>query len=333
MANSIKLSHGNGGVENQTLIKDIFFKEFENPLLRDEDAAVLDGYTKLAFSTDSFVVSPIFFPGGDIGKLAVYGTCNDLSMVGATPKYLSVSFIIEEGFSIESLKNIAISMGECAREIGVNIVTGDTKVVGKGSVDKIFINTSGIGEIKQEGISASNLQKGDVIIFSASIGNHGATIYSQREGIALESDLKSDCGNLYPPIKALIESNIKIKALRDATRGGVAAVLNEWCGSSNVDIKIKESNIIQKEEVRGICELLGFEPYYLANEGMFVLCVAKEEAPRALGILKNIEISKDATIVGEVIEKSDNKKVILESSWGTLRYLDPPTGELLPRIC
>lgn len=333
MTKQIQLSHGNGGVENQHLIRGIFFKEFANPLLKDEDAASLEGFSNIAFSTDSFVVSPLFFPGGDIGKLAIYGTSNDLAMMGAEPKYMSCAFIIEEGFDTDLLQKIAVSMGEAAREIGIAIVTGDTKVVGKGAADKIYINTAGIGAIKKSGISAHNLAKGDAIIFSASIGNHGATIYSQREGIALESDLKSDCGNLWNPVRALVEAGINIKALRDATRGGVSAVPNEWCGSSNVDILIKESNIVQKPEVKGICELLGFEPYFLANEGMFVLALPKEEAPKALEVLRKIDITKDAAIVGEVIEESGNNKVILESAWGTKRYLDAPSGELLPRIC
>jgi len=333
LTKNIKLAHGNGGAENQQLIREVFFKAFENPLLKDEDAAPLDGFTKIAFSTDSFVVSPIFFPGGDIGKLAVFGTSNDLAMMGAEPKYMSCSFIIEEGFPYEELQKIAFSMGEAANEIGIKIVTGDTKVVGRGSADKLFINTSGIGEIKLQGISASNLEEGDIIIFSASIGNHGATIYSQREGIALSSSLKSDCGNLWSSVKALVDSGITIKAMRDATRGGVAAVLNEWCGSSNVDIEIEESKVVQKDEVKGICELLGFEPYYLANEGMYALCVPKEEALKALDILRGVEISKDSSIVGRVVKKGGNNRVTLISSWGTKRYLDSPSGELLPRIC
>ena len=256
MKKNITLAHGNGGEENSELITKIFYKYFKNEILeKSEDSAVVES-GKLAISTDSFTVTPLFFSGGDIGKLAICGTCNDLAMMGAKPKYLTCSVIIEEGFSTRDLEKIVRSM---KRELDVNgamVITGDTKAVPKGSVDKIFINTTGIGEIEYSGVSASGLKDGMSILVSRDIGSHGATIFSAREGIELESDLKTDCASLYPEIKALIDSDIEIVALRDATRGGVSAVLNEWAKSSNICIEVEEEKIPVQESVQGICEML-----------------------------------------------------------------------------
>jgi len=330
MTDNIKLSHGNGGLENNELISNVFYKAFKNEILqKSEDAAVIEN-GKLAFSTDSFTVTPLFFPGADIGKLAVCGTCNDLAMMGAKPKYLTCSVIIEEGFSIDELKKIVLSMQKELEVNGAIVVSGDTKVVPRGSVDKIFINTTGIGEILQSGISSNSISSDDVIILSRDIGCHGATIFASREGIELTSELQSDCTSLYPVVKKLIDEGIKITAMRDATRGGVSAVLNEWVNQSNICIEIEEDKISISDEVMGLCELLGFEAIALANEGTFLLAINKEYANKALNILQNF--NKNASVIGKVTTLHV-KKVILNSSWGTQRFLDIPSGELLPRIC
>ncbi|SNZ07002.1 Hydrogenase maturation protein, carbamoyl dehydratase HypE [Persephonella hydrogeniphila] len=329
----ILLSHGGGGEETQKLIKELFFKYFSNPILEKmEDAAVLETGSKLAFTTDSFTVSPIFFKGGDIGKLAVAGTVNDLSMMGAKPLYMSCSFIIEEGLPFEDLEKIVSSMAEETKKSGVQIVTGDTKVVPKGSADKIFINTTGIGEIVYEGISAHNVRERDVILVSGTIGDHGACIMAQREGIELEGNIASDCASLWSLVKDLINAEILIKAMRDPTRGGLSAVLNEWAEQSNIGIEIEEEKIPLKDEVQGMCELLGLDPFSLANEGKLILAVPEEDAEKALEIMKSNELGKDAQIIGKAI--SDYRgKVILKSPYGSKRILEPPAGELLPRIC
>lgn len=330
MNKTITLAQGNGGEENNDLIKKVFYKAFKNEILeRSEDAAVIGN---LAMTTDSFTVSPLFFAGADIGKLAVCGTCNDLAMMGAQPKYLTCSVIIEEGFEVESLERIVESMRAELAINGAVVVSGDTKVVPKGSVDKIFINTTGLGEIVQAGISSNNVSEEDVILVNRDIGCHGASIFAAREGIEMSSALKSDCNSLYPQVKALMDAGIKITAMRDATRGGVAAVLNEWARQSNVCIEVDEEKLPISDEVQGICEMLGFEATALANEGTFVLAVNKDSASQALEILKGFEVCAMASFVGEVTQKYP-KKVILKSPWGTSRFLETPNGELLPRIC
>ena len=330
MTKTVTIAHGNGGEENNELIKDIFYKHFKNDILsKSEDAAIIEE-GKLAFTTDSFTVSPLFFAGGDIGKLAICGTCNDLAMMGAKPKYMTCSVIIEEGFSTRELEKIVKSMKKELEINGAIVVSGDTKVVPKGSVDKLFINTTGIGEVEHAGISASSLQEGMSILVSRDIGTHGATIFSAREGIELESSLQTDCASLYPQVKALMDANIHLIAMRDATRGGVSAVLNEWAKSSNVCIEVEEESIPVQIEVKGICEMLGFEAVDLANEGTFVLCVNKEDEAKALDVLQRTH--KTSAIIATVTHQY-REKVILNSSWGTKRFLDLPTGELLPRIC
>jgi hydrogenase expression/formation protein HypE len=332
MSKTITLSHGNGGEENNELISKVFYKAFKNEILeKSEDAAVIQNGT-LAFSTDSFTVSPIIFPGADIGKLAICGTCNDLAMMGAKPKYLTCSVILEEGFEMRTLERIVNSMKKELEINGAVVVSGDTKVVPKGSVDKIFINTTGIGEIQKAGISSNNITTEDSIIVSNSIGKHGATIFASREGIELSSNLKSDCASLWPIVEKLIQNDIKITALRDATRGGVSAVLNEWAKQSDVCIEIEEKEVPICDEVNGICELLGFEALSLANEGTFVLAIKQEDAQKALEVLHSCENSKEAKIIGKVTQQYE-KRVILNSAWGTKRFLETPTGELLPRIC
>ncbi len=332
MTKTITLAHGNGGAENNELIKEVFYDAFKNEILeKSEDAAVIQNGT-LAFSTDSFTVSPLFFNGANIGKLAICGTCNDLAMMGAKPKYLTCSVIIEEGFEVELLHKIVASMKEELAKNEAIIVSGDTKVVPKGSVDKIFINTTGIGEILYKGISSNNITQNDLILVNRDIGTHGATIFASREGMDMNSNLKSDCASLYPQVKALIDSGVKITALRDATRGGVSAVLNEWAKQSNVCIEVDEEKIPVCDEVKGICEMLGFEATNLANEGTFVLAIAKEDAAKAIEVLHTFSEASNACIIGCVTQQYP-QKVVLNSSWGTKRFLDTPTGELLPRIC
>jgi len=332
MNKQITLAMGNGGEENNELINKIFYKAFKNDILeKSEDAAVIQE-GELAFSTDSFTVSPLFFPGGDIGKLAVCGTCNDLAMMGAKPKYLTCSVIIEEGFSTRELEKIVRSMKKELESNGAIVVSGDTKVVPRGSVDKIFINTTGIGEIQKKGISSNSISKDDVILVSRDLGRHGATIFAAREGIELSSSLESDCASLTHQVQALIEAGVKITALRDATRGGVSAVLNEWAKQSNICIEVQEDSIPVSSEVYGICEMLGFEAVNLANEGTFVLAIKKEDEQKALDILHTFENSSNAVKIADVSDEYI-AKVILLSSYGTKRFLDTPTGELLPRIC
>jgi hydrogenase expression/formation protein HypE len=251
-------------------------------------------------------------------------------MMGAKPKYLTCSFIIEEGFNLRDLEKIVRSMKKELEINGAIIVSGDTKVVPKGAVDKLFINISGVGEIRYKNISAYNIKEGHSILVSRDIGTHGATIFASREGITLESAIKSDCASLYPIVQKLIEANVKLIALRDATRGGVSAVLNEWAKASNVCIEINENAIPISQEVRGISEFLGFEPLSLANEGTFLIATTKEDEQKILDILKSF--NQNAAIIGQVTNEH-LQKVVLKSSWGTKRFLDMPTGELLPRIC
>ena len=332
MKKSIPLAAGNGGEENSELIRKVFYKAFKNDILtKSEDAAILDiAPSKIAMSTDSFTVTPLFFPGGDIGKLSICGTCNDLAMMGAKPKFLTVGFIIEEGFEVRELEKIVRSMKKELEINGAMVVSGDTKVMPKGTIDKLIINATGIGEIEYEGISSNGIGQEDIILVSRDIGAHGATIFTAREGIELSSTLRSDCTSLYPTIKALIDAGIDITALRDATRGGMAAVLNEWAKQSDVCIEIDEASIPVSDEVFGVCELLGFEPTMLANEGTFCLAIKKHDAARALDILK--AFNANAAVIGKVTD-THKQRVVLNSSYGTKRFLDLPTGELLPRIC
>ncbi|WP_350433241.1 hydrogenase expression/formation protein HypE [Shewanella sp. H8] len=330
---TIQLSHGGGGKEMNQLITDLFFKAFNNPILASqEDAAKLNMCGPIAFTTDSFTVSPLFFAGGNIGKLAVAGTVNDLAMMAAQPEYLSCSFIIEEGFPLDDLTTIVNSMAEELHKSGARIVCGDTKVVPKGCADGIFINTSGVGRILNPDISASNLQRGDAIIVSRDIGRHGAAILMARDGLTLESSLCTDCDTLWPIVEQLLAANVKIHAMRDATRGGISAVLNEWAIASNVGITIDEAAIPVSNEVKGLCELFGFEPYDLANEGTFVLALPMSIAKGAIEVMQLYGHCEMAAIIGEVTEQQPGK-VILNTPWGSRRYLDLPQGELLPRIC
>ncbi len=329
----IQLSHGGGGEEMNQLIKDMFFAAFDNEVLRqEEDAAILSLSNQTAFTTDSFTVSPLIFNGGDIGKLAVAGTVNDLAMMGAQPLYLSCSFILEEGLEIKTLQTVVNSIAKELQESGAMIVCGDTKVVPHGCADGIFINTAGLGQVRRTGISAHQIRQGDAIIVSRDIGCHGATVLMSREGLELTSELKSDCATLWPVVEALLAAGIDIHAMRDATRGGLSAVTNEWARTSGVGITLDKKSIPVRDEVRGLCELYGMEPYDLANEGTFVLALPAEQADVALAVMQHFAICPNAAVIGHADHQQPGK-VVLVTPWGSLRYLDAPQGELLPRIC
>ncbi len=337
----IELSHGGGGVQMNRLIRETFFAAFGNELLRrEEDAAILalpttsETASEIAFTTDSFTVTPLIFNGGDIGKLAIAGTVNDLAMMGAKPQYLSCSFIIEEGLPLATLSTVAKSMAQELAISGAQIVCGDTKVVPRGCADQLFINTTGIGIVQKRGLSASKVADGDAIIVSRDVGCHGATILMNREGLELGSALASDCVTLWPVIEALIDADLDIHALRDATRGGLAAVMNEWAQAAAVTIELNEQAIPVCDEVRGLCELYGIEPFHLANEGTFVLALPASQAERALAIMAQFSPCVNAAVIGHAISTNQHPgTVVLQTPWGSRRYLEVPPGELLPRIC
>ena len=331
---TILLAHGSGSRLSHELIENNLLPALANPLLaRLDDSAVFDLSGRLAFTTDSYVVSPIFFPGGDIGKLAVCGTVNDLSMSGAKPLYLSLSFIIEEGLKIGELKKVVGSIKAAAEEAGVKIVTGDTKVVNRGSADKLFINTSGIGIISEGvDISGSNARIGDKIILSGTIGDHGIAVMSQREGLKFSVPVQSDCAPLNKLVLDMLKASSKINCLRDPTRGGLATTLNEFARQSQAGITIEEEKIPVRDGVRAACELLGFDPLYVANEGKLVAIVAPEDAGKILAKMKRNRYGTDASIIGEVTDEHKGK-VIMKTRLGASRIVDMLSGELLPRIC
>ncbi|MCX7880004.1 MAG: hydrogenase expression/formation protein HypE [Ignavibacteria bacterium] len=331
----ILLAHGGGGSLMHDLIEKLFLRQFENPILNTlHDGAILeiDGL-KIAFTTDSFVVDPIFFPGGNIGSLAVFGTINDLSVCGAKPLYISVSFIIEEGLPIEELWEIVQSMKNSAELANVKIVTGDTKVVERGKGDKIFINTTGIGIVRPNlNISPKNCKPNDIIIINGRIAEHGIAIISKRQGFEFETEILSDSAPLNGLVEAILETSDKVKMMRDPTRGGLASVLNEIAISSGFDIMIEECAIPISEEVKGACEILGFDPLYVANEGKLIVIVAPEDAEKVLQAMKNHPYGKDSAIIGKVMPET-NQTVTLKTIIGTTRIIDMLSGEQLPRIC
>jgi hydrogenase expression/formation protein HypE len=331
---TILLAHGSGSRLSHELIEKNFLPSLANPLLAKlDDSAVFELSGRLAFTTDSYVVSPIFFPGGDIGKLAVCGTINDLAMSGATPLYLSLSFIIEEGLTLSELSKIVKSIKAAAEEAGVKIITGDTKVVNRGSADKLFINTSGIG-IVPEGIdiSGDNAKVGDKVILSGNIGDHGIAVMSQREGLKFSVPVQSDCAPLNKLVSQMLEASSHIHCMRDPTRGGLATTLNELARQSKVGIKIEEEKIPVRDGVRAACELLGFDPLYVANEGKLVAIVAPSDAEKVLAKTKRNRYGTDASIIGEVTDEHKGK-VIMKTRLGASRIVDMLSGELLPRIC
>ncbi len=331
----VLLAHGGGGTLSHQLITKIFFSQFQNEFLNEQhDSAVLNiGKSRIAFTTDSYVVSPIFFPGGNIGGLSVNGTINDLAMAGAKPLFISSSFIIEEGLEIDDLWQIVLSMKQCAEASGVKIVTGDTKVVDKGKGDKLFINTSGIGIIPDGvNIAPKNCKEGDKIILSGKIAEHGIAIMSAREGLTFETTLKSDTAPLHTLVEKMLEASKEIHALRDPTRGGIASTLNEIASTANVGILFEEESIPIAEEVRGACEILGLDPLYIANEGKLIAFVDPLAAKTILEAMHSCELGKEALIIGEVT--SENKgSVVMKTSIGSKRIVQMISGEQLPRIC
>lgn len=334
MQNRVLLAHGSGGKLSHDLIAKSFVPTLGNPILNKlDDSAVFEFSGRLAFTTDSFIVSPIFFPGGDIGKLAVCGTVNDLAMSGATPLYLSLSFIIEEGFLIDELEKIVSSIYQAAEEAGVKIVTGDTKVVNQGSADKLFINTSGVGTVPPGvDISAANAIPGDKVILSGNLGNHGIAVLSQREGLKFQVPIPSDCAPLNKMVAEILEISANIHCLRDPTRGGAATTLNDFAEQSQVGIKIEEGKIPVHKAVLAACELLGFDPLYIANEGKLVAVVSPADADKVLAKIRQNQYGTEATIIGEVVNEHPGQ-VVMKTSLGASRIVDVMVGELLPRIC
>ena len=331
----ILLAHGSGGKLSHDLIKQIFLPQFSNPLLEplDDSAKIINRNGSIAFTTDSFVVNPIFFPGGDIGKLAVCGTVNDLSMIGAAPAHLSLSLIVEEGFPIDLLKKIISSIHKMAEKAEVTIVTGDTKVVEHGAADQLFINTAGIGWI-QPGINLSgrNAKPGDRILLSGYLGDHEVAVLSQREGFKFEGQLMSDCAPLNDLVGKMLDACASIRCMRDPTRGGLATTLNEIASTSNVGMVIEEEKIPVRESVKGICELLGLDPLYLANEGKLIAICPPNEAEPLLEVIRNHPLGRNAEIIGRVTEEN-RTRVVLHTLIGGHRILDMLTGGQYPRIC
>ena len=344
MSDIITLAHGSGGKAMDELIRSVFVAGFDNADLaamedqaRFDLAALQQQGNRLAFTTDSYVVDPLFFPGGDIGKLAVTGTVNDLAMGGAKPLYLSCGFIIEEGLPIDTLKKVVRSMQQTALEAGVSIVTGDTKVVHKGSCDKLFINTAGVGVIAEGvNISAAAAQAGDAIIINGYLGDHGAAIVDARGDLALQNTIESDCQPLGDLVQAMLAVCPDIHCMRDATRGGLATVLNEFAQASDCCMQVDETKLPIRAEVRGMCEILGLDPLYLANEGKLVAVVPADAAEKLIEVMQNHPAGRHSAIIGQVKETSkpvSKPSVLMTTGFGSQRIVDRLVGEQLPRIC
>ncbi len=331
----VLLAHGGGGRLTHQLIERIFLPAFRNPALETlHDGAVLEiNGARLAFTTDSYVVRPLFFPGGNIGDLAVNGTVNDLAMCGARPLYMSAGFILEEGLPLETLRQVAGSMRKAAEAAGVSLVTGDTKVVDKGKGDGVFVNTAGIGVVEApRSIGPAAVQPGDAVILSGDVGAHGVAVLSVREGLEFEAPVRSDTAPLWEPVEALLRAGIEVHCLRDLTRGGLATSLNEIAGSRRAGIRIEESLVPVDEVVRGACEMLGLDPLYVANEGRFAAFVPATQAEHTLDLLHRFAVCVRAVRIGEVTE-DERGRVVLRSRIGGNRVLDMLSGEQLPRIC
>jgi hydrogenase expression/formation protein HypE len=334
MDDKILLAHGSGGRLSHDLVQKNFVPFLSNPIIdKLDDSAVLELNGRLAFTTDSYVISPLFFPGGDIGKLAVCGTINDLAMSGASPLYLSLSLIIEEGLSLHELEKIINSIQQVAGNTGVKVVTGDTKVVNRGSMDKLFINTSGIGLIPPEvDVSGSNAQPGDKVILSGAIGDHGIAVMSQREELRLKIPVASDCAPLNTLVSDILQAASDIHCLRDPTRGGLATTLNELAAQSGVGIAIEEDKIPVHQSVQAACELMGFDPLYVANEGKLVAIVPATSAEEILKTMRQNRYGSESALIGEVVSEHPGR-VTMRTILGTSRIVDMLSGELLPRIC
>ena len=331
----VLMAHGGGGKLMHQLLENVFGKAFSNPILdvRHDSAQFNVPPGRLAMTTDSYVVHPLFFPGGDIGSMAVHGTVNDLAMSGARPLFLSCAFIIEEGLPMETLWRVVSAMRDAAKKCGVQIVTGDTKVVDKGKGDGLFINTTGIGVIETpQPIAPQNVRPGDAVIVSGDLGRHGMAIMAVREGLQFESTIESDSAPVHEPVLALLQAGIEIHCLRDLTRGGLASALNEIAEAAGVKIAVEQKAVPVREDVHAACEMLGLDPLHVANEGRFIAFVAAKDADRALKILGGIAVSAGSAIIGKVVEKAV-PLVTLKSAIGASRILDMPSGEQLPRIC
>jgi hydrogenase expression/formation protein HypE len=331
----VLMAHGGGGRLMRQLLEHVFGRAFANPILdtRHDSAQFVVPPGRLALTTDSYVVRPIFFPGGDIGSMAVHGTVNDLAMSGARPLYLSCGFIIEEGLPMETLWRAVCSMRDAARRCGVEIITGDTKVVDKGKGDGLFINTTGLGVIEcQQTITPKSIQPGDVVIVSGDLGRHGMAIMAVREGLQFEGTIESDSAPIHEPVLALLQAGIEIHCLRDLTRGGLASALNELAGDVRLKIAIEQGRIPVREDVHAACEMLGLDPLQVANEGRFVAFIPSKDAAQALTILRQHEITAGAAQIG-LVTHEPLPVVTLKSALGVCRILDMPSGEQLPRIC
>ncbi len=331
----ILLDHGSGGKMSHRLTANLLLPEFDNPALAmlDDGATLRVAGGRIAFSTDTYVVDPIFFPGGSIGDLAINGTVNDVAMCGATPLYLSVGMIIEEGFPMADLERVVAQMGRAARLAGVSVVTGDTKVVPKGAADKIFINTAGIGTIDETvNVSGANARPGDMVILSGTMADHGMTILTQRQGLSFESDVKSDSAPLNHMVADILGTGCDLHVLRDPTRGGVGTALNEIADKSKAGIRIDENRLPVRPAVAGICEMLGFDPLYVANEGKLLAVVPAAQAGQVLAVIRQSPYGRDACIIGEVTRDHPGR-VFMRTRIGGERIVDMLTGEQLPRIC
>ena len=330
----VLMAHGGGGALMQRLLNEVFFPAFHmksGPSAHD--AAVIDiGGQRIAFTTDSFVVKPLRFPGGDIGSLAVHGTVNDLAMAGARPQWISAAYILEEGFPLGELETLTASMAAAAKDAGVTVVTGDTKVVDRGKGDGVYINTAGIGVIEHDLVIApERIAEGDAVIVSGDIARHGIAIMASREGLEFESAIESDSAPLASPVRDLIESGVDVHCLRDLTRGGLASAMNELA-QEELAITLDETAVPVREDVRGACEMLGFDPLYVANEGRFAAFVPAADADRAVAVLRQNPLSAGAAVAGEVAHRQ-TAPVLLRTAVGTTRILDLLSGEQLPRIC
>ena len=328
----ITLDYGSGGKKTSRLIENIIVPAFSNPALNAlGDGAIISGAGEIAFSTDSFVVDPIFFPGGDIGKLSVCGTVNDLAMCGAEPKYLSCAFIIEEGLEREALEKIVASIRDAARSAGVQIVTGDTKVVERWRGDKIYINTAGIGVMKYPGLSPRNIRPGDKVIVSGTVGDHGTAVMLARNGM-MQGELKSDCAALNGLADAILSLGAGVRVLRDPTRGGVATTLNEFTEGTALSIELEEEQIPVRPQVRAACDMLGLEPLYCANEGKLLAVVSPEDTERVLARMRELPEGADAAVIGTVSDRHPGR-VVMKTAFGGTRILQKLAGAQLPRIC
>ena len=328
----ITLDYGSGGKKTSRLIESMILPALDNPALGElGDGAVLEGAEKLVFSTDSFVVDPIFFPGGDIGKLSVCGTVNDIAMCGGVPKFLSCSFLLEEGFPVKELEKVIASISAACKKAGVQIVTGDTKVVEKGRGDKIYINTAGIGVLKYPGLSPKAIREGDKVLVSGTVGDHGTAVMLARNGM-MQGEIRSDCAPLNALAEAVLSCGARVRVLRDPTRGGVATTLNEFVEGSGLGIEIGEEKIPVRPQVQAACDMLGLDPLYCANEGKLLCIVAPEDADKALAAMKRLPEGDNAALIGSVSARYPGK-LVMNTAFGGSRILQKLTGAQLPRIC